>query len=200
MPTPLQISFARSIYEAALRATDIAPDFVTAQAILESGWGKSRVGRYNLFGITRGSNWNGKTVLVLTHEYFNSPNRTFTPPERVVSVVKCKTPGRWYYTVYRLFKDFDSLEACLREHTRLLQKPGFADAWPHRHDALEFARRICNNTGSKYATSPVYLTQITSLIKIVRDICVSKQPSPSSLSSSSPSPLPSPGSSGKPKK
>lgn len=171
MATEQQRAFARNIYAAALQTTDIAPEFVTAQAILESGWGKSRVGRFNLFGITKGSNWTGKTVLIKTHEYFNTPSRTFAAPERVVSVTKCKTPGRWYYVVYRLFKDFDSLADCLKEHFRLLQKPGFADAWPYRKDAEEFARRICDNRGSRYATSPDYLTTMLALIKTVRAIC-----------------------------
>lgn len=173
MATELQRDFARHVYKAALTATDIAPEFVTAQAILESAWGKSRIGRYNLFGITRGTGWTGKTVLVLTHEYFPDPNRRFSPPERVVSVARCKTPGRYYYTVWRLFKDFDSLETCLAEHTRLLRKPGFADAWPFRHDADEFARRICDSRGLKYATSPVYLAQLLQTIKTVRTICQS---------------------------
>lgn len=171
MATEAQRAFARNIYVAAQKATDIAPEFVTAQAILESGWGKARVGKYNLFGITKGSRWNGKTVLIKTHEYFNTPNRTFVAPERVVSVAKCKTGNRWYYTVYRLFKDFDTLADCLAEHSRLLQKPGFADAWPYRHDAEEFARRICDNKGSKYATSPDYLRQMLSLIASVRKMC-----------------------------
>jgi len=171
MATEAQRAFARSIYAAALEATDIAPEFVTAQAILESGWGKSRVGRYNLFGITKGTGWTGKTVLVKTHEYFSTPNRKFTPPERIVSVCKVKGRQQWYYTVYRLFKDFDSLADCLAEHSRLLQKPGYADAWPYRKDAEEFARRICDTKGSKYATSPDYFRLLLSLIKSVRKIC-----------------------------
>lgn len=73
MATAAQREFARNIYVAAQKATDIAPEFVTAQAILESGWGKARVGKYNLFGITKGSRWTGKTVLIKTHEYFNTP-------------------------------------------------------------------------------------------------------------------------------
>ena len=174
MATETQRAFAREIYSAALKATDIAPEFVTAQAILESGWGKSRVGKFNLFGITKGSNWQGKTVLVLTHEYINTPNRRFTSPERVVSVCKSKTPDRWYYTVYRLFKDFDSLEDCLREHVRLLQKPGFADAWPYRHDAEEFARRISDARGLRYATSPQYASLLIALIRQVRTLCENK--------------------------
>lgn len=171
MPTEAQRDFARKIYVAAQKFTDIAPEFITAQAILESGWGRSRIGKYNLFGITKGTGWTGKTVLIKTHEYFNTPYRTFIAPERVVSVCKCKSGNRWYYTVYRLFKEFDSLEDCLKEHTRLLQKPGYADAWSYRHDAEEFARRICDSKGSKYATSPDYLRQILLLIGSVRKIC-----------------------------
>lgn len=171
MATQQQIDFAHQIYEASKKATDIAPEFVTAQAILESGWGKSRVGRFNLFGITKGSNWKGKTVLVLTHEYFNTPNKQFALPERVLSVAKCKTGNRWFYTVYRLFKDFDSIEECLQEHTRLLQKPGYADAWPYRKNAIEFTRRICDGHGSQYATAPGYFAQMVGLIKMVNRIC-----------------------------
>ncbi len=171
MATQQQIDFAHQIYEASKKATDIAPEFVTAQAILESGWGKSRVGRFNLFGITKGSNWKGKTVLVLTHEYFNTPNKQFALPERVLSVAKCKTGNRWFYTVYRLFKDFDSMEECLQEHTRLLQKPGYADAWPYRKNAIEFTRRICDGHGSQYATAPGYFAQMIGLIKMVNRIC-----------------------------
>lgn len=171
MATEAQRDFTRAIYAAALQATDIAPEFVTAQAILESGWGEYRVGRFNLFGITKGTGWAGKTVLVLTHEYFTTPDRTFSSPERVVSVCKVKNKRLWHYTVYRLFKDFDTLEDCLREHTRLLQKPGFADAWPFRHDAEEFARHICDTLRSRYATSPDYLRMMLLLIKSVRQIC-----------------------------
>lgn len=171
MATKSQKAFARSIYAAAENSTDIAPEFVTAQAILESGWGKARVGRYNIFGITKGSNWTGKTVLILTHEYFNAPDRKFTPPERVVSICQCKNSHRWYYTVYRLFKDFNSLEECLAEHSRILQKPGYADAWPYRHDAEEFAKRISDDRGYRYATDPVYQSSLISLIRTVRTIC-----------------------------
>ena len=170
MATITQRDFARKIYAAA-KAVDIAPEFVTAQAILESAWGKSAIGKYNLFGITKGSAWTGKTILVLTHEYFNTPNVKFTAPEKIVSVCKCQHSERYYYTVYRLFKDFSSLEDCLNEHSRLLHTPGYADAWQYRHDAEQFARKICDNVGCKYATDPSYLTTILSLIKTVRSLC-----------------------------
>ena len=170
MATAAQCKFAREVYEAAKAGTDIAPEFVAAQAILESGWGKSKIGKYNLFGVTKGSNWTGKTVLVRTHEYFNTANRKFTLPEKVIAVAYSKTKKKYYYTVDRLFRDYDSLADCLADHTRILQKPGYADAWPYRHDAEEFARRIADNVGCKYATDPFYINSITKLIRQVRGI------------------------------
>lgn len=171
MATTMQREFAKKVYAAAKEATDISHIFVTAQAILETGWGHSRVGRFNLFGITSGSNWAGKTALVKTHEFLSRPDVKFQEPEKVLSVCKIKT-GQYYYTVLRLFKDFDSLQDCLKEHSRLLQKPGYADAWPYRHDPEQFAHRICNNVGCKYATSPVYQQRLLYLINTVRKICL----------------------------
>ena len=56
------------------------------------------------------------SIAAKIHEYFNSPNVKFVAPEKVVSVCKCQNSDRYYYTVYRLFKDFSSLEDCLNEH------------------------------------------------------------------------------------
>ena len=170
MATAAQCKFAREVYAAAKACTDIAPEFVTAQAILESGWGRSKIGKYNLFGVTRGSSWTGNTVLVRTHEYFATANRMFIHPEKVIAVAYSKTKKKYLYTVDRLFRDYDSLADCLADHTRILQKPGYADAWPYRHDAEEFARRLADCTGCKYATDPFYGNTITKLIRQVRGI------------------------------
>lgn len=171
MATAAQCKFAREVFAAAKAGTDIAPEFVTAQAILESGWGKSKIGKYNLFGVTKGSTWTGKTILVRTHEYFTTPNRKFTPPEKVIAVAYSKTKKKYYYTVDRLFRDYDSLADCLTDHSYILQKPGYADAWPYRHDAEVFAMKIADNVGCKYATDPLYASTIIKLIKQVRKIC-----------------------------
>lgn len=170
MATAAQCKFAREVYAAAQASTDIAPEFVAAQAILESGWGKSKIGKYNLFGVTRGSNWEGRTVLVRTHEYFATANRKFTLPEKVIAVAYSKTKKKYYYTVDRLFRDYDSLADCLADHTRILQKPGYADAWPYRHDAEKFAMRLVDCVGCKYATDPFYANTIRTLIRQVRRI------------------------------
>lgn len=169
MATQKQIAFCKAIYEAARKINEIDPIFVAAQACLESGWGKNIIGKYNCFGITKGSKWTGKTVLVLTSEVFKSPNVKFYPPEKVVSINKTSS-GNYRYKVYRLFKDFSSWEDCLREHLRLFEKPGYADAWPYRKNAREFAKRIVNNVGCKYATDPNYATTMTAMIASVERV------------------------------
>lgn len=170
MATAAQCKFAREVYEAAKKGTDIAPEFVTAQAILESAWGRSKIGKYNLFGVTKGSSWTGKTILVRTHEYFSTADRKFQLPEKVVAVAYSKIKKQYLYTVDRLFRDYDSLADCLADHTHILQKPGYADAWPYRHNAEEFAKRIADCNGCKYATDLFYGNTIVKLIRQVRKI------------------------------
>lgn len=170
MATAAQCKFAREVYEAAKTGTDIAPEFVAAQAILETGWGKSKIGKYNIFGITKGSAWSGRTILVRTQEWFLIPDREFLPPEKVISVAYSSAKKKYHYTVDRLFRDYDSLADCLADHMHILQKPGYADAWPYRHDAEEFAIRIADGMGCKYATDPFYAVTIKKLIRQVRKI------------------------------
>ena len=109
--------------------------------------------------------------MVKTHEYLKTPNQKFKAPDRVISVCKVKGKNLWYYTVERAFKDFSSIGECLKEHERLFQKPGYKDAWPFRKDAYQFARKICDGVGCKYATDPAYLNIITSIIKTVKSKC-----------------------------
>lgn len=166
MATLAQREFCKKVYDAASVVGEISPVFVAAQACLESAWGKNVIGKYNCFGITKGSNWTGKTKLVLTTEVFSSSNVRFNKPESIVRITKQKD-GTYRYRVYRLFKDFDTMEECIMEYTRLYKKPGYSDAWPYRKDAREFARRISDGTGSKYATDPNYYKTMCAMIASV---------------------------------
>ena len=156
------------VHGAAKKVSDIDPVFVTAQAALESGWGKAGIGN-NLFGITKGSSWNGPVELVLTTEYFSRPNVSFKLPERVMSVTKVNEKT-YKYKVYRNFRVYDTLEDCLKDHFEILKKPHFSDAWPFRNDPVEFTRRLVDNVGGKYATASNYLEVMESIIKKVESI------------------------------
>ncbi len=164
-----QIEFVKTLYPHAKRLHEqggLHPFFVVAQAAVETGWKIKGAGN-NLFGITKGS-WTGVTMLCLTTEYFRVPNKRFDAPERVVSVEQ--VGDRYRYRVYRLFRKYNSYAECLDDHLSLLKRKMYADAWPYRHDAREYARRIVDNTGAKYATAPNYASVMVGVIGIVEQI------------------------------
>ncbi len=165
--------FVKWIYPQAKKMGEIDPIFVTAQAALESGWGKSAIGN-NLFGITKGSTWKGAVQLVNTTEYFTTPNVTFKAPEKVMSVTKIGEK-RYKYAVKRLFRDYDSVADCLNDHLAILKKPGYADAWAYRKDARQYVRKVVDNIGSKYATSPDYVQTMDKIFVMVENVVLSER-------------------------
>ena len=156
--------FVKWLYPLAAKNGEISATFIVAQAALESGWGKSKVGENNLFGVTRGS-WKGKTVLITTTEFLSTPNRTFAPPEEVISVTKVNDT-RYKYKVKRLFRDYDTIEECLEDHFAILKKPHFAHAWPHRHSPERFVEQL-QAKEMKYATSPTYVATMKQMFRTV---------------------------------
>lgn len=156
--------FVAWVYPEACKG-EISPVFVTAQAALETGWGKSTIGQYNLFGITKGS-WTGPTELVATTEYFNRPDVVFKAPEYVISVTPVGN-GRYKYSVKRLFRKYSNLAECLSDHMTILKKPGYADAWPYRADPEKFVEKIQDCIGSRYATAPDYVETMKKLFRMV---------------------------------
>lgn len=145
---------------------DIDTVFVLSQAALESGWGKSAIGN-NLFGITKGSTWTGAVQLVTTREVFKTNTVTFKAPEKVLSITPLSNGKGYTYVVKRLFRDYDSVADCLKDHSAILQKPQFADAWPHRHNRSKFLRAIVDNVGSKYATDPNYVQSMEAMFRTI---------------------------------
>jgi flagellar protein FlgJ len=164
-----QIRFIKAIYPAAynlyVRKDGIHPVFVTAQAALETGWTVKDFGN-NIFGITKGSDWTGETQLSLTREEFGRPDKKFYLPEKVVSVTPMAN-GKYEYRVRREFRKYNSLEDCLDDHLSVLKRSGYADAWDYRSDPKEFARRITDGTGAKYATDSNYPAMMCAVIDTV---------------------------------
>lgn len=161
--------FAKQVYAAAEKCSDISPLFITAQAALESGWGKSKIGEYNLFGITKGS-WTGKTLLVQTTEIHSTNKVVYNAPEKVLSITPLSS-GKYRYSVRRLFRDYGSLEACLQDHLAILRKPHFADAWVYRKSPEEFVKRLQANK-LKYATDPHYVDTMCKMFASVKKLLV----------------------------
>ena len=159
-----QMAFAKKVYQAAMGG-EIHPLFVTAQAVLETGWGAHTIGENNIFGITKGS-WTGPIDMVDTTEYFSNGNKVLSPPDVILKKVKLSS-GRWQYKVRRAFRHYNTLSECLTDHCKIFKKPMYSDAWPYKDNPLMFALKITDNFKAKYATSPDYYKSLRSLIIIL---------------------------------
>lgn len=163
-----KIDFVKAVYPEAqkLQHKSLANAlFLTAQAACETGYSLEGSGENNLMGITKGS-WTGRTKLCLTTEYFRTDNKTFAPPEKVVSITHRPDRGDFRYRVYRLFRSYDSIADCLEDHNRILQKEPYVNYWDIRMDPCEYAKAIA----PAYATAPNYGDVLISFIHEVERI------------------------------
>ena len=128
----------------ASKTTGIVPEFMVAQAALESGWGRHEIRfanghpSHNLFGI-KATGWNGKTVDVLTTEFENG--------EMVRKVEK--------------FRAYDSYAEAFRDYARLLsENPRYKDVL-NTTDPAAFAYGLQR---AGYATDPEYGSKLVRVI------------------------------------
>jgi flagellar protein FlgJ len=137
----------RSHAEDAARALGVPAHFIVGQAALETGWGKHEIkgsdgtNSRNLFGIKAGGNWTGKTVDVLTTEYFNGV------PRQIVDK----------------FRAYDSYADAFKDYARLVGgNARYAGAAQAGADAGRFARGLA---AGGYATDPRYAEKLTQVIQ-----------------------------------
>ncbi|MGM9904164.1 MAG: glycoside hydrolase family 73 protein [Enterococcus sp.] len=129
-------------------ANDLYASVMIAQAIVESGWGKSALAsapNYNLFGI-KGS-YNGQSVVMPTSEYIN---------------------GQWI-TVNAAFRKYPSYSESLQDNVTVLKttsfQPGvyyYSGAWKSNTKSYKDATAWL--TG-RYATAPTYATTLNNVIE-----------------------------------
>jgi len=145
--------FVNTVSEGAQKASDltgIPAEFITAQAALESGWGKRQIlnqdgtASHNLFGIKAGSSWQGKVAKVWTTEYVNG------------SYQKVLADFRSYDSYADAFKDYASLMTNSSRYQGVIANgkspAGFADG-------LQSAG---------YATDPSYAAKLKNIIQNIR--------------------------------
>lgn len=140
--------FVNRLWPAAVdsaRATGIPPQFMLAQAALETGWGKSEPRRadgspsYNVFGIKAGRNWQGPVVEATTTEY--------------VDGVAQKQVER--------FRAYGSYAEAFRDYAGVLtSNPRYA-AIVSARDAATFANGLQK---AGYATDPAYAGKLQRII------------------------------------
>ncbi len=129
----------------ASRKTGIPPQFMVAQAALETGWGQKQLRNpdgspsHNLFNIKAGSAWKGDTVAREVTEYANG--QAYTEPARF----------RAYGSYAESFRDYANL---------MTRSPRYADVLGQT-DPAGFARSLQD---AGYATDPMYADKLTRII------------------------------------
>lgn len=117
----------------------ILPSLTMAQAILESGWGKSHI-ENNLFGIKAGSSWKGKVAIRQTKEYVN---------------------GKWI-TIDAKFRAYNNFNESIEDHAKLL---GENKRYAKVTQATNY-KTACNEIyKAGYATDPNYPQKLITIIE-----------------------------------
>lgn len=118
----------------------ILPSLVMAQAILESGWGRSElsVASNNLFGVKAGKDWLGDKVKFPTKEYINN---------------------KWIDTE-AYFRKYDTLDGSILDHAKFLNKLRYSSVINEKD-----YKKACHNIyESGYATDPDYPEKLIRII------------------------------------
>ncbi|MBS0299477.1 MAG: flagellar assembly peptidoglycan hydrolase FlgJ [Proteobacteria bacterium] len=129
----------------ASESTGIPPQYMLAQAALESGWGKHEIRHadnsptYNLFGIKAGTNWKGDVVEASTTEYINGVAQ------------KTVEKFRAYSSYAEGFNDYAKL---------LMDNPRYAKVLKST-DAATFANGLQR---AGYATDPMYAEKLMRIL------------------------------------
>lgn len=140
METEEFISWLTPSAQAQCKCYGLPASVVIAQGALESGWGASIIGRFNLFG----RKWNG------TGNYIEKETQECINGEWITETDK--------------FQDYDNLLAAIDDWCILMtQEPAYAEAlamWNNTHDIDQFVPAMA----AVYATDPDYSDKILQTI------------------------------------
>lgn len=150
----------------ASKGTGIFPSVKMAQAILESGWGKSAHSNpdiNNLYGIKADSSWKGKVVSSTTKEVVNGVTNTYKGTGKIYKDRQTAlNEGANSITLFRIYPSYydshlDHIKF-LKENPRYTKNGVFSATYP------EMQTQTLQNSG--YATA---LTYASTLNQIIRD-------------------------------
>lgn len=140
--------------QAASATTGVPAELILAQAALETGWGRHEIATqqghnsYNVFGIKAGSQWQGKTTDIVTHEYVNGQRTQMVDTFRV----------------------YDSFEHAFTDYANLIgNNPRYAGVVQAAN--AEQAARELQRGG--YATDPRYADKLVSVMNTMGPLTAS---------------------------
>lgn len=138
----------------------ILPSVTIAQAILESGWGKSGLTKNanNLFGIKAGNNWSGKRYTCNTKEYINGK----------------------YVGMVAQFRAYDSLNESMEDHGLFLAQLG---RYRNVVGERDYKKACMELQKAGYATAPNYAETLIRLIETynLKDYDTLTEPRPTEI-------------------
>lgn len=124
----------------------VAPEILTAQAALESGWGLRPLraadgsDSHNLFGIKAGAGYGGASVAAATTEF----------------------GAQGAYATVEAFRRYDSAAESFRDVTRLLQSPRYRAVQGTGADVAAYAAGLMQGG---YATDPRYADKLQAVVR-----------------------------------
>lgn len=126
-----------------MQKSGVLASLTIAQAILESGWGKSglTVKANALFGIKAGSSWKGRVYSAQTQECYD---------------------GMTYTTITALFRAYDSWAESVADHSALLTGAARYKAVIGERDYKAACRAV---KAAGYATDPKYADKLIQLVE-----------------------------------
>lgn len=137
-----RLDFINSIVQGAISAYKkygVLPSLTIAQAIEESGWGKSPIAN-NIFGMKAGSSWKGKKVKRKTYEQ--------------------KKNGQ-YVKIYAWFRAYDSIAESIEDHAKLLTGSRYKRVIKSKN--YKEACKAVKDCG--YATSLTYTSKLINIVE-----------------------------------
>jgi len=132
-----------ALASADMKQSGVLASLTVAQAILESGWGESKltVNANALFGIKADARWSGKTYAIATKECYDGVN---------------------FVTVNARFRAYNSWEESITDHSAfLLANPRYAAVVGER----DYRKACAAIQKAGYATDPGYAAKLIKLIE-----------------------------------
>jgi len=161
--TEEQKKFVARMLEAIDQALDVMPEYaanrlaITAQAALESGWGRSLLARRanNVFGVKAGRSWKGETLEMDTMEW---------------------VPGKGYHKVRARWRKYASLRDAVLDYLRIVNNLSwFKDALkgadpPAGSGRVEdwLSGLIARKNEPGWATDPQYFEKVKHIAEYIR--------------------------------
>lgn len=146
-----QDRFAETLYKLALEVSltrKVSAPIMAAQAVLESGFGKSLLCKKanNLFGVKAGKSWKGPTYPIKTREF---------------------SADKGWFVIMASFRLYPDWSASMNDYADIIERlPWYKDAAANCADPVKYLDGICpSDREPGWATDPHYRNKILDICR-----------------------------------